>query len=499
MTVEGLAKSPADGGLTDPRGWGSLQRAGDLIRQACQNGKKLAVWGHDDIDGIASTLILLDALKGLTDPIYYIPPKSSGHYGLDQKAIDRLLEMGVGLLVTVDSGISSLLEAEYARRRGMQLIITDHHELPKDLPTADCLVNPKIAEAGRASSDLAGAGVALYLAAAIDGLEGGDWLEKNRPRAGWATLATISDRVPMRSDNWRIVRSGLQSLEADPAIAWLNELLDISSPHGLSPGMISEAYVGLLSSGTSGGFVHPTVELFRGRRDPSRWQDLHSAEQLWLNRLEDETAARGQQASQDTSPIKLVVDRDLPWSLVGPVAGRIRDRTGHPAVVLGTKEGLTAGECRGFEPFDFVAMLKEMREMFLQHGGHKQAAGFTLKPGRDEDFAKAIAKYGQRNAGLIQCAKPDNEASLKLKDIAGLEGQLPAIREQSPYGPGHRPPLCQFAALRLPEYAQNNNRFWHVYLAANRDNMEFSEHHCLAKIDATNRGDIYLDIESIGI
>lgn len=499
MTMEGRTKSPGDGGLTDPRGWGSLQRAGELIRQACQNGKKLAVWGHDDIDGIASTLILLDALKNRTDPIYYIPPKLSGHYGLDQKVMDQLLEMRVGLLVTVDSGISSFHEAEYARQRGMQLIITDHHELPKDLPPADCLVNPKIAEASRASADLAGAGVALYLAAAIDGLEGDNWLDKSQPRAGWATLATISDRVPMRSDNWHIVRSGLQWLEDDPALVWLNELLGISNPHGLSPRMVSETYVGLLSSGTSEGFAHPTVELFRGRREPSRWQELYSAEQLWLNRLEDETAARGRQASQDASPIKLVVDRNLPWSLVGPVAGGVRDRTGHPAVVLGVKGGLTAGECRGFEPFDFVAMLNEMREMFLQYGGHKQAAGFTLKPGRDDEFAEAIKRYGQRNAGLILRAKPDSGASLKLKDIIGLEGQLPAIGEQSPYGPGHRPPLCQFSALRLPEYAQVKDRFWYNYLAANRNNTEFPEYLCLARVDATNRGDVYLDIESINV
>jgi single-stranded-DNA-specific exonuclease len=491
--------SGSEGGLTDPQGWGALQEAGQLIRQACKDGRRLAVWGHDDIDGIASTLIVLDALRGLTEPIYYIPPKTSGHYGLDLPVIDRLREMGVGLLITVDSGISSLREAEYARDRGLQLIITDHHELPEKLPPADCLINPKISQPGRAGQDLAGAGVSLYLAAAIEGLGGKGWLDKNPARNGWAALATISDRVPMAGDNWHIVRSGLGCLENDPALVWLNELLGISNPHGLSPKMVSETYVGLLSSGISDGFKHQTVELFRGTIDPARWRELYAAEQLWLNRLEDETAARAHQAAKDPSPIKLVVDRDLPWSLVGPLAGGIRDRTGQPAVVLGTKNGLTAGECRGYEPFDLVAMLSGIRELFLQHGGHKQAAGFTLKSGREAELMEAVKRYGQMNAGLIMRSRPSNEVDFKVRDIAGMEQHLPGIRDQAPYGPRHRPPLCQFAELSLPDYAQAKDRFWLNYLAANRENREFVPRPALATIDSTHRGNLYLDLVSVNI
>ncbi|MBU1355578.1 MAG: DHH family phosphoesterase [Candidatus Edwardsbacteria bacterium] len=483
----------------NPSGWASLQKAAQVINQACRDNRGIAVWGHDDIDGIASTAIMLDALRGKAEVIYYIPPKSVTHYGLDREVIDQLLAKGVSLLITVDSGISSLDEAEYAASKGLELIITDHHELPPQLPRALCLLNPKIPEDLRPSPDLAGAGVALYLAAAVDGESSDDWLEKYPNRTAWAALATITDRVPMTSENWHIVRNGLEFIDGNEVIGKLNDLLGISSDQGLSPRIISQTYVGLLSSCISLGFRHETLELLQGDFDSRHWEELYSEEQLWLNRMEDQVAAKTEKALADPNPLKVLADDQIPWSLVGPVAGGVRDRTGHPVIILGRKNGLTAGECRGFEPFDFVAMLNDLKRFFLQHGGHKPAAGFTVIEGREKELIEALRKYGINNQGLILKSKPSEKIDHRLTRLDEIDPVLPEILSRAPYGPVNQPPVCEFENLLLPKYSQPGDRYWLKYLTASQKNQDFVSCTCRCTLDVTHKNNFYLDVLSVKV
>ncbi len=482
----------------NPSGWASLQKTARAIDQACLEKRLIAVWGHDDIDGIASTAIMLDALRGKAEAIYFIPPKSTTHYGLNREVIDQLLERGVSLLITVDSGISSMDEAEYAASKGLELIITDHHELPSRLPKAACLLNPKIPEEGRPTPHLAGAGVALYLAAAVDGGSSEDWLnEYPHHRTAWAALATITDRVPMTGENWHIVRAGLGFIEANPVIGRLNDLLGISCDQGLSPRIISQTYVGLLSSCNSQGFRHQTLELLRGDFDPGCWKELYSAEQLWLNRMEDEVTAKTDEALADPNPLKVLADDQLSWSLVGAVAGGVRDRTGHPVVILGRKNGLTVGECRGFEPFDFVAMLNVMQGFFLQHGGHKPAAGFTVLEGREKELIEALKKYGIKNQSLILRSKPSERIDHRFARLDEIDPILPDILSLAPFGPDHKPKICNFENLLLPRYSRTGDRYWLKYLMASQKNQDFVNCKCRCTLDVTHKGNFYLDLLSV--
>jgi single-stranded-DNA-specific exonuclease len=483
----------------NPAEWASLQKAAQVINRACREKRIIAVWGHDDIDGIASTAILLDALRGRDEAIYYIPPKSATHYGLDREVIDQLLAKGASLLITVDSGISSVDEAEYAASKGLDLIITDHHELPARLPRALCLLNPKVPEGVRPCPDLAGAGVALYLAAALDGESSDDWLEKQPHRTAWAALASITDRVPLTGENWHIVRTGLGFIEADPVFGRLNELLGISSEQGLSPRMISQTYVSLLSSGASQGFRHETLELLQGDFDPGHWKELYSEEQLWLNRMEDQVAAKTDAALADPNPLKVLADEQMPWSLAGPVAGGVRDRTGHPVVILGRKNGLLTGECRGFEPFDFVALLNELKGFFLQHGGHKPAAGFTVAEGREKDLIEALRKYGLKNQALILKARPSDKIDHKFVRLDETAALLPEILSRAPFGPANRPPVCQFENLFLPRYSQPGDRYWLKYLLASQKNQDFINCKCRCTLDVTHKGIFYFDILGVKV
>lgn len=483
----------------NPAEWASLQKAAEIINRACREKRKIAIWGHDDIDGIASTAIMLDALRGRAETIYYIPPKSVTHYGLDREVIDQLLDKGASLLITVDSGISSIDEAEYAASKGLELIITDHHEVPARLPKALCLLNPKIPEESRPSPDLAGAGVALYLSAALDGGSSNDWLTKYPQRIAWAALATITDRVPMTDENWHIVRIGLEFIDGNELIGKLNELLGISNDQGLSPKIIAQTYVGLLSSGISQGFRHETLELLQGDFDPGHWKELYSEEQLWLNRMEDQVAAKTDAALADPNLLKVLTDEQMPWSLAGPVAGGVRDRTGHPVVILGRKNGLLAGECRGFEPFDFVALLNGLKGFFLQHGGHKPAAGFTVAEGREQELVAALREYGLKNQALILKARPSDKIDHKFVRLDETDALLPEILSRAPFGPANRPPVCQFKNLFLPQYSQPGDRYWLRYLTASQKNQEFVSCKCRCTLDVTHKDIFYLDVLSVKV
>lgn len=474
-----------------PGQWEAVTKAASLIKGAIDENRKIAVWGHDDIDGIASTAILLDALPQGTK--YYIPPKSNTHYGLEKGIIDRFWEEGVSLLITVDSGISSFDEAAYASSKGLELIITDHHELPQRLPEAACIVNPKMAGSGRPTPNLSGAGISLYLAASLDE-ESDDWLSRHPNRTAWAALATVSDRVPMTDENWHIVRQGAEYIDNNSALKRLGESLGISNDRGLSVKIISQNYVGLLSSGISGGYRHETLELLQGMFDPERWSKIYAEEQLWLNRKEDEINTKTSAVMADDNPLKIIVDKQMAWSLVGPVAGGIRDKTGNPVVIIGNKNGSTAGECRGFEPFDFVSMLNELKDYFVQFGGHKPAAGFTILNGRESELIEAMGKYGIRNRELILKSKPSGSAEHRFLRLEQIESVLPEIKAGFPYGPSNQPPVCIVSEMMLPRYCQAGDRYWLKYLLTRQTDTDFSKNWCRFYLDITHKGNFYIDI-----
>ena len=428
-----------------PRGWPALVAAADVIRRAAERQVGICVWGHDDVDGAAAAAILCEALRAAPGVSYYIPPRTGAHYGLDAAVIDRLAAGGTGLIVTVDCGITSVTEADHARARGIGLVITDHHEPPKALPAADAVVNPKIRQPGAPCPDLSGAGVALYLAALVAGTEGTEWLAAKPRLLAWAALATVSDRVPLAGENRAILAAGLPLMAADPALADMAAAIGLDLSRGLSHRIVSDSYAALLSGAVSRGAVHPAVEALNGRSDPAEIGRLWTAQLDWRRRLAEQAEAKKRRLNPQRDSINLVVDEDLPPGMIGPLAGRLRDATGFPAVVLGLKNGLHVGECRGFEPFDLAAMLRALAANLVQSGGHKQAAGFTVKPDRLGETLVAIEEYAEAHRDQIRSAVPPAAAVRRFRRPADIRGIAEQLAAAAPYGPGNPCPACEIA------------------------------------------------------
>ncbi len=435
--------------MTEPRQWRSLARAAEIVLQAVKKGEVL-VWGHDDLDGIASTAIMLRALEGSNARAsYHIPARGSIHYGLDPDVIRTLPGRGTALLLTVDCGITNREEARLAKDLGLAVVVTDHHEPPACLPGADAVVNPKLDDQPRPSPELAGCGVALYLAGCLAGRSGTGWMGRDSQSLAWAALGTVSDRVPLVGENREIVKEGLPALAADPILRRAGEIAGLDVGAGLSPTIIRRKLVPILAYAESEGFRHGTVELLRGNVGP---EELAVTRGLLACR-DRELEAQFQRLLDEadvTRPYIIAIDETLNPDLLGPLASKLRDRTGKPAVVVSAKGGLLAGECRGFLPFDFVEFLGSMPGVFLQHGGHKQAAGFTVAAGQESRFKRLAVERLEERRGLMSdlLGVQSPEYSFNRLEQAGELAR--ELAHRAPFGPGNPMPTAAFREIRVP-------------------------------------------------
>jgi single-stranded-DNA-specific exonuclease len=473
----------------EPWRWRSLARAGKFVRQRAEKGKVL-VWGHDDLDGVTSTAIMLKALDGTPGKTgYYIPPRTSVHYGVDPEVLRAVTGRAKTLLLTVDCGISNSAEVKTARNMGFPVVVTDHHELPPILPPADMVVNPKIPEKPRPTTELAGCGVALYLAAALEGEEIQDWLTHDPETLAWAALGTVSDRVPLSAENRAIVKTGLPVLAENRVLRQVCRIAGFDLSLGLSPGLLRRTLVPFLSLVESAGFRHETVELLRGDIRPERISEIRQLMSRRQQELE-ENFTRLRDGSDALLPYILIVDRSLKPDMIGSLASMLRDRTGKPAVVVSEKNGMLTGESRGYQPLDWVELLDSISRVFLQHGGHKQAAGFTVSPGFEAEFPGLLSQALEERRQLIVPA-PEKEADYEFNHLSEAVESKEELAQRAPFGPGNPMPTVLFNKISLPPEADSNS-CWPLSHLMSLPVRERANGSLRAYLDITHTGELLI-------
>ena len=345
------ARALLEGGetaLEDPLALKDMAQAAGRVRLALERGETIAVYGDYDVDGITATCLLTDFLRrkgGAVIP--YIPDRLEEGYGLNREAVTALKEQGASLIVTVDCGITALEETAWARSLGIDVVITDHHECKSGLPAAQAVVDPRRSDCPSACKGLAGVGVALKLAMAINGPEGdGDVLAEY---CDLAAVGTVADVMPMTGENRTIVRLGLEEL---------------SHPRRM-------------------GRAQMAVELLL-TRDRERGEQL-AQELCALNR--ERQTIEGEIFRQcvdrlDRAPQKGAVLLAVPeWhqGVVGIVASRLTERYGCPAFMICLDHGMGKGSCRSWGGVNLFERLAECSDLLEGFGGHALAAGFTVR------------------------------------------------------------------------------------------------------------------------
>ena len=433
-----------DGSLEDPFLLPDMQIAVDRIEKAIESGEKIAVYGDYDCDGVTSTVILYSYLQSMdADVCYYIPDRLDEGFGMNRGAVDHLHEQGVTLIITVDNGTSALDEVAYAGELGMDVVVTDHHIPGPELPKAVAVVNPHRADYV-GFNQLCGAGVALKLTAALDGGSYEMVLESFAPLAA---IGTIGDVVPLVGENRTLVRRGMQLMPMSES-AGLQALITAAGLNGgeLTAGKIAFGLCPRINAAGRMGDARLAAKLLLSEEED---EAAEMAEQLCLlnqnRRDQEEEILRAVEQQIEQNP-ELLLDRVLVLSapglnhgVVGIVASRVLTLYGKPCFILSEEGELAVGSGRSIGNFGLFDAVYACRQLLERYGGHKLAAGLTLKTENIPAFREAINRYAAAEFDRMPVVQTVIDRRLRAADIELSSVELLECLE--PFGEGNPQPV----------------------------------------------------------
>ncbi len=444
--------------LHDPFALKDMAAAVERITAALEGGESIAVYGDYDVDGITATCLLTDYLRARGGSVsMYIPDRMEEGYGLSAGALDALYAQGVKLVVTVDCGITAVAEARYAREKGMDLIITDHHECKTELPSAVAVIDPHRSDCPYPFKSLAGVGVALKLVLALG-------REEERPAllacyADLAAIGTVADVMRLTGENRAIVRLGLNALTKTrrPGLRALLEeaglggkpLLSSSIGYTLAPRINAS---GRMGCATLAAELLLTEDSARGEVLAKELCALNRERQAIELGIFDECLVMAEGAPEHERAALVLASEHWHQGVTGIVASRLAERFSCPAFMICIQDGRGKGSCRSFGGFNLFAALEECEDLLVGFGGHELAAGFTILEENIPAFrARMNAVVNAATGGDQMVAMLNIDAALDTPDLLSLE-EVSALDVLEPYGAGnHRPvfllPGCTISAL----------------------------------------------------
>lgn len=443
--------SPSLDDLGNPFLLADMERAVDRILRAVSHGERIAVHGDYDVDGVTSTVILRRVLELLgANVTHFIPERFRDGYGLQPASLERLHAEGVGVVISVDCGIRGVEAAARARALGMDLIITDHHEPDASLPDAYAVVNPKRHDCSYPDKNLAGVGVALKLVQALC---------LRRERMSWlpafvkiAAIGTLADVVPLQGENRVIAKLGLEMLSTGPHKVGLRSLLDVCK---LSGKRLDGFHIGFQLAprvNAAGRMSSPDIA---ARLLLASDESMADEARALAQQLDAENIRRQQEEAEIVHEARRLVDTDPEigartvlvvagegWhrGVIGIVASKLVDAFHRPAIVLSIDGEKAHGSCRSIPTFSILGALESCADLFTTFGGHKQAAGLTMK---SDNIGELRRRANLHADGLL--SPDDLRPRLRIDravTLRELTGQVAAeIASLSPFGAGNPCPV----------------------------------------------------------
>ncbi len=400
------------GNLRDPDELPGVNAAADRIMAAIAGARRIVIYGDYDVDGMSGTALLYLCLKMLSAEVsYFVPNRIEDGYGLNSDSLRMLAGRGAQLILTVDCGVASCAEAEVARELGLELVITDHHEIPAKLPAAAAIVHPALPSSAYPFAGLCGAGVAFKLAWAL--CQRASQSKKVGPRMksflieamGFVALATVADVVPLVDENRILVRHGLASLRESPGLglAALMKLTGVDQKPVLSSEDIAFMLAprlnaaGRLGQATLGIELLTTDSAERASALAAYLDELNGSRESLERSI---YLAANKQATADFDPHEdaalVLADRGWHPGVIGIVASRLAEKFHRPVVLiafdpLGIKLGV--GSARSVPGFNLHAAFEACSEHLVSHGGHAAAAGLKIEESRLEAFRCEFRDY----------------------------------------------------------------------------------------------------------
>ena len=450
--------------LPDPSVFRDMDTAAERLAQAVMRGERVTIYGDYDVDGATSAALLVELLRQLGHEAgYYIPDRLLEGYGPSGEALVRLAEAGSHLIVTVDCGAMAHEALAMAKRAGVDVIVVDHHKCAPELPEAAALVNPNRldeSDLGAAHGHLAAVGVAFLLGIAlVRTLRAKGWFAQRREPEligllDLVALGTVADVAALHGLNRAFVAQGLKVLARRERIG-MAALIDASrltrapqcSDLGFALGPRINAG-GRIGESTLGVRLLTTTDPEEARAIAIQLSQLN--EERRAIEAEVQEAAEAQLAGQHNMAVQVLAGHGWHPGVIGIVAGRIKEKTGKPAIVIALDEAQGKGSGRSISGVDLGAAIIAAREsgLLVAGGGHAMAAGLTIEPARLADFAGFL---DERLARDVERARA---GAAMLLDLALAPGGLTpdlveTLEAAGPYGVGWPAPRIAVGPVRI--------------------------------------------------
>ncbi len=448
--------------IADPFSLKDVDKAVNRLVQAKENNETVWIYGDYDVDGITSVSLCFLALSELgIDVKYYIPLRDEG-YGLNMEAINYIKNEGGTLVITVDCGISSHEEISHASSLGIDMIVTDHHEINNGNPKALAVINPKREDNDYSFKYLAGVGTAFMMIAAL--FKTLDKEEEVYKYLDIVAIGTVADIVPLLKENRIFVKEGLQHLRRSRWLG-LNMLIkkifedyDIRKFNTYDIGFIIAPIfnaVGRLED------AKKAVELFiekDHRVCSAAIKDLlekNSERKEIQEEIFEKAIEKIENEKLYENSVLIVGEKGFHHGVIGIVASKVLDRYYKPTIIMEIKpdEGIATASCRSIEGFNIIEAINNFSDLLIKYGGHSGAAGFSIKIENIEEFSKKLNDYAKttmEDSTLIKPIKVDRPLPFYKISYDFLD----KISLLEPFGFGNPSPLfslnnCQFDGLRL--------------------------------------------------
>jgi len=426
---------------------GGMEAAIARLNLATRTNEIICVWGDFDVDGQTSTTLLVQTFQALGANVsYYIPIRGKESHGVHIESLKPIIDNGATLIVTCDTGITAYDAIDYANSRGVDVVVTDHHDLGERLPNAKAIVNPKLLPKDHLLANLAGVGVAYKLAEALLNSEFRIQNYESAELLDLVALGLIADVALLKGETRSLAQKGIQKLRETKRLG-LKVMAELA---GASLETLTEETIGFtfaprLNALGRLGDANPAVELLL-TNDPARARVLAAqieglnAQRRLLTSQVYEAAEAQLRANPEllTEPAIVLSHPNWPGGVVGIVANRLVDRYHKPALLLTeSDDGILRGSARSVEGLHITEAITTQKDILLGFGGHPMAAGLSMPADKLTEFKRGFGKAIEKQLGEIVVEEPSLQidAWLELNE-SNLE-LAAALESLSPFGAGN--------------------------------------------------------------
>ncbi len=464
--------------LNDPFLLPDMDKAVSRIYRALLSGEHIAVFGDFDVDGVTATTLLVEGLSSLgADVVPYIPHRTEEGYGLNDPALARLRSEGVTLVITVDCGISAAPEVETAKGIGLDVVVTDHHTVPPQLPEAVAVIDAKMPDSRYPFTELAGVGVAFKLMQALY-----QYLGKHIDMSRFldlVALGTVADMVSLLGENRYLVKRGLEAIHDMPRPG----IVELARCAGVPTAAIDAEIISWYLApriNAAGRLDHAGVGinlLSTDSLDKARMlADILDKKNTERQQLTEEILRKAREEIGDIRPdvpLIMVGGEDFHSGVVGVAAGRLVEAYYRPAIVYEKGQEWSRGSARSIAGFSVVDAIAECSDILHRFGGHPMAAGFTVATERLELLRERLMHIAGRELSAVDITPViDVDAEVSLKSFRGDGYRM--MQRLAPFGRDNPYPTFLVKDVSVTDYRTVGRTGEHLKLKLKDDGITWN-------------------------